>query len=968
MKIFCLTTALLSGIFSCCFGQNTLGLPQIINYSKDDYQGGSQTWSIAQDPSGKMYFANNEGLISFDGNYWKIHPLPNKTIVRSLSIDSGNRIYVGGQDALGYFSPDEKGILQYTSLKNLIPKQWDRFADIWRIVIFKESVFFQATNRIFEYRNNAIKVFLPRDEWLFINESNGRLFAQDKEAGLMEFTNREWKPLRNNRLLKGATLSGIVDIDGERLLLSTVRNGFYIVSGDSISHSNIGNPIITDNQIYTSLKMNQSELVAGTISDGCLFMDFSGNMVQKISGTEGLQNNSVLCVFLDKDNNLWVGLNNGISFIAYNSAIKYIKPSKTNELAGYSSVIFNNRLYIGTSDGAFSAPLHQNNKDFSFSKSDFSEIKKTSGQVWKIEAVNQHLLLGHNDGIFTVAHNSTVPIAVGKGSWLFEPMSSVLPAKNILAGTYTGLRMIGFENDRFIDKGALSGLYESFRYMATGNDSTIWASHPYRGIYKLVLSEDNRSFTYRLFTSDDGLPSTLENYVFRIKNRIVFATSKGIYEFDPVKNTFFPSAFLTPVFKDMEVRYLKEDDDGDIWFCSGKKIGVVTFNKASPDKPFRITYFPELTGQILSGFENIYPYNKENIFISSERGVIHLNYSKYGTSRLKIKVLLGKVTAFGKADSLIFGGYSHHLSEADFVQTESEVYHLPGNYNSFHFEYSSPNYGLQKNVEYSHQLKGYDYKWSDWSSKTEKDYTNLPKGKYTFYIRAHDNLGHESNVIAYTFYVNPRWYDSRWAYILYFILFILLVIFLYQWQERNLNRQQVKFEKEQNRLKALHQLKLETSEKEIIKLQNEKLASEIKFKSKELANATMNLVERDSALIKVKDELQKLYKKTSNNHDIKKAILLLENVEQNNSNWEQFVAHFNEVNDGFLKKLKAQFPKLSNTDIKVCTYLKLNLSSKEIAQLMNISVRGVEISRYRLRKKLDIPRGQSLNAFLNDLT
>jgi hypothetical protein len=199
-------------------------------------------------------------------------------------------------------------------------------------------------------------------------------------------------------------------------------------------------------------------------------------------------------------------------------------------------------------------------------------------------------------------------------------------------------------------------------------------------------------------------------------------------------------------------------------------------------------------------------------------------------------------------------------------------------------------------------------------------------------------------------------------------LFIFLLYFLYKWQERNLYRQQIKFDLEQKRLKELHHLKLEKSEKEIIKLQNEKLANEVKFKNSELADATMHLVERDSALLKVREELQRLFKKTGNNHDIKKTLLLLKDVEQNNSNWEQFATHFDEVNNDFLKKIKNAFPTLSKTDIKVCTYLKLNLSSKEIAQLMNISVRGVEIGRYRLRKKLQIPTGETINDFLNKIS
>jgi DNA-binding CsgD family transcriptional regulator len=68
-----------------------------------------------------------------------------------------------------------------------------------------------------------------------------------------------------------------------------------------------------------------------------------------------------------------------------------------------------------------------------------------------------------------------------------------------------------------------------------------------------------------------------------------------------------------------------------------------------------------------------------------------------------------------------------------------------------------------------------------------------------------------------------------------------------------------------------------------------------------------------------------------------------------------------------LKKLKVKFPNLTNADLKVCAYLQLNLSTKEIAQLMNISVRGVDISRYRLRKKFQLSREQTLNDFLNNV-
>jgi hypothetical protein len=343
-----------------------------------------------------------------------------------------------------------------------------------------------------------------------------------------------------------------------------------------------------------------------------------------------------------------------------------------------------------------------------------------------------------------------------------------------------------------------------------------------------------------------------------------------------------------------------------------------------------------------------------------------------------LSVVIGNVRLVQHSDSSLFGGYApggagNGMSGASQAGPAgggagAEINApFPNSYNSFHFEFSSPAYSLQSNIEYSYKLEGYDKTWSSWSSKTEKDYTNLPEGKYSFMVKAHDNLDDESKAAVYSFSIDPPFYKTVWAYLGYALLFGCLIYLLNRWQDRNLNRQRIKYEERQAQIIALHNLEIEKSEKEIIKLQNEKLANEVLLKKKELANASMHLVEREDALARVKEELQTLYKKTGHNHDVKTALQLVNELEKNKSNWDQFASHFNEINNDFLKKLKAKFPTLTNSDLKVCAYLQLNLSTKEIAQLMNISVRGVDISRYRLRKKFQLSREQTLNDFLNSV-
>ena len=947
----------------CINGQNTIGIPQIINFNKNDFRAGTQTWDIDQDSKGRMYFANNEGLLTYDGTFWKLHPLPNKTIMRSIAIDKNGIIYAGGQGEMGYFVPNERGFLKYISLTPLLPAKERSFADIWEIEIIGESVFFRASERmIMELRNKAISFHPPISGWQFMKKMGTILYAQDQKNGLYIYKNNAWRLAANNQLLSGSIISGMIQTGKESSLILTYDRKSLTLRGDSLFNNSGFELPASDFNFSKVTEINKGEFIAATTTDGCLIMKNDGKFVQKISRKEGLQNNNVISVFLDRDKNLWAGLNNGISFIAYNSAIKYITPNKENEAAGFSAKIFNNKLFIGSSDGCYSAELSPQNKDLSFLRSNFSLVGNSSGQVWRLEEVNQHLLMGHNNGCFDIIGNQAKLISRDAG-WTFLPTSPVPPAQNILTGTYSGLKMLTFNNGQFSDKGNLEGLYESLRFLTADSEGNIWASHPYRGIYKISISADGKKYITRLFTEKDGLPSTLDNHVYKIKNRVIFGTNAGAYEFDAPTSRFIPSNFLQPIIGKNEVRYMNEDGQGNIWFCSGKKIGVIDFAEGnSIPKPF---YFSEITGQILSGFENIYAFDKSNIFIGSEKGVIHLNYEKYKANKLTLNMMLGNVRAIGKTDSTIFGGYFNDGSATETTNKIIPSIGLVSNFDALHFEYSSPSFGVQKNIEYSYRLDGYEKNWSNWSNKTEKEYTNLSAGSYVFHVKAHDNLGNESDEVKYNFSIQSPWYKSIWAYIFYLIVIALGIRKYGDWQKKKLLRQKSIYEKKQRQMSVEHQLEMEQNEKEIIRLKNEKLEAEIMLKTKELVDTSMQLVERSDALYKVKEELQKLYKNTNENHDIKKTIHLLNDIEKNSASWEKFAVHFDEINNNFLKNLKSHFPKLTNTDLKVCAYLQLNLASKEIAQLMNITVRGVEISRYRLRKKLGLTTEQSIAEFLD---
>lgn len=943
--------------------QNTLGIPLVFNYNKSVFQGGSRTWDIKQDSRGIMYFANNDGLITFNGSYWKQYPLPNNTILRSLYIDENDRIYVGGQGEFGFFEGGPHTALHYTSLSGLIPQSHQKFADVWNTVALGRSVFFRTTDRIFEFTDGRIAVHPATSEWQFLGQAGDRLFAQDKNSGVLEFRNNRWLPLKSGNVLEDIAIAAVFSVGKDSIFVATIANKTYLLQGNSLQRMDTG----TWQYLYTpSLsKINNAEYVAATSTAGCVVRHLDGRVIQRIAGAEGLLNSNVSTVFIDKDKNIWAGIDNAIAVISYNSAVKSFRPNLENDVTGFSTRIFENNLYVSSSNGVYVAPLDHSSADHSFSQGGFSLVSGSDqGEAWRLEEINGQLLLAHNEGIFAINDTVAKPIATGTGSWMFLPLSSVYPVRHILVGTYHGVDLLRYSNGLFQHAGTLTGQPDSYRFLERDENGDIWASHPYRGIYRMTLSPDSTKYTVRLFTSDDGLPSSFQNFVFKIKNRIVFATEAGVYEFDATARRFIPSGSFVP-FQGIPIKYLQDDAEGNVWFCSGKKIGAA--RHAAGQSTYDITYFPEIEGLNTSGFENIYPYDRNNIYIGSEKGIIHINYEKYRANTPPLNVLLSSVNTIGETDSTIFGGYFQKNSAGVFVQDRSQIPRLHATFDSFHFEYGSPSYGIQDHVTYSYWLEGYDTGWSAWSTNTKKDYTNLPSGTYTFKLKARNSLNSESEIVAYTFVIRPPWYQTVWAMLGYLTAILIGIYLLILWQKKVWRLQRLKFEKKLEQLRYIHQLEIEKNEKEIVKLQNEKLENEVFLKTKELANVSMQLMENTDALTKLKVEIAKLNLSAEDENDLKRITSLLKDVEKNSANWDQFATHFDELNDGFLKRLKAEHSNLSRSDLKVCAYLRLNFSSKQIAQLQNISVRGVEIHRYRIRKKLGLQTELPLNEYLANI-
>ena len=943
--------------------QNTIGIPTIVNYSKLAYGAGNQNSNIVQDSSGIIYFANNVGLLSFDGTYWRTYPLPNKTVVRSLAIGKNNRIYIGGQEEFGFFSPSPKGELVYTSLKSLLSKSDYDFADVWNVSVFGDRVFFRANRRLFEYNQQTVKAHQNKN-WIFLGSSGKELLAFEFELGLVAYRNGKWEPrIKFGKLPVNALPRAALQIGKDSILLPTVFSGLFLIHGDTLSQFSTPdvNQIASKN-ISGACLMAADRIAITTNIGGCFVINKRGQFIQKFTKEEGIQNNNILSGFLDKDKNLWFGLDNGIDLVVYSNAIKHIFPDKSERNAGYTSILHKGYLYLGLSTGVYRVKYDSlGRKDLSNINGSFEFVENTGGQVWALSEVNGELLMGHNKGAYLIRGNRAIPIDdKSSGYWRFQPLyANKQPVSPVIAGNYNGINIYQYQNGQLLDH-PLKAKFESARFVVIhGQD--IWNAHPYKGLYRISFDGTN-NLVVKKYEDKKGILSTNHNKLFKLGTKMVLTTDNGIFEYNSHAKDFVRSQTLEQIFGGKPVSYLKQDARGNIWFSMSKRLGVVNMRTGKP----KLTFITEVDDKIMAnGFEDINVIDSANIIVAAEKGFYHLNYAEYKDGKFPLKVLIRSVSNNDPKAGTVFGGHGV-LTSTPFIGYKN---------NSIRFEFSSILYGRKENTEYSFYLRGFDKGWSAWSKRSDKDYTNLPAGDYVFEVKSRNNIDSESPVARFRFRVLPPWYQTWWAYLIFAFLAFAILYYFYKRQQRKYHRLQAeklqeqkrKHAEQQQQLELRHQFEIEKNEKEIIRLKNEKLETEVSHKNSELASSAMNLVHKMEILNKLKGDLEEyknIPEKDKSNKAFQKIIKLIDSELDQSEDWEQFALHFDSVHSNYLRKLKERCPEITTAELKLAAYLRLNLSTKEIAQLLNISVRGVETSRYRLRKKLELPNETNLSDFL----
>ncbi|MEO5787571.1 triple tyrosine motif-containing protein [Gelidibacter sp.] len=916
---------------------NAQELPPITTFQPIEYGAENQNWSISQSNDHYIYVANSKGLLEFNGANWQLYPSPNESIVRSVKVVD-DLIYTGCYMDFGYWKKNSLGSLDYTSISDQLNIPLIEDEQFWNIVAMDHYVLFQSLNRIYIYdasdasyrtintHNNITKMFKVDDT----------VYYQSLEDGIYKIESGQAQLIIDDVVLKTNAIVNMFNQAGA-LLIQTQEQGFYIWKDGKLTKWKLTSmPVIDALNVYSSIQLKNGGFMLGTISNGIVYLSASGDFIYKMDQTDGLSNNTILSLFEDHNNNIWLALDNGINCINMTSALSIYNDENGDLGTVYTSALFDGNMYLGTNQGLFYKPIA--------SKQRFKFIEGTKGQVWCLKIIGETLFCGHNLGTFEVENNRVQMIASTPGTW---DLQSFPDNQNlIIQGNYNGLNILQKQNGKWSFRNKLEGFDISSRYFAVVDALKVLVNHEYKGVFEIAV---NSAWTKVLSFKKDpsvgkGAGSSLVTYL----DQILYAYEEGVFVYDRQNHLFKKDSILSSIFPKGEYtsgKLIADVQHDKLWSFSNKNITYVSPGKFSERPIITKIPLPKSLRKEMVGYETIAYLANDIYLFGTSSGYMLIDLNKIDLKSYNVSI--NSITNYA------INGEAFHvvLDEASIFNNEQ---------NNIQFNYSVAEYNKYLESEYQYKLMGYYDVWSQWSTEPSVLFKNLPHGKYTFKVRSKVGNNLSNAEAVYQFEIKKPWYLSTVMIVLYVILFISLGIIMHYIYKRYYRKQKEKLLLQNKKDLELKELE---SEQQLMQVHNEKLEQDIENKNRELAISTMSLIKKNEFLNQIKEEL----KGKEDQKSVKPVIKIIDKHINTTDDWKFFQEAFNNADKDFLKKVKAKHPKLTPDDLKLCAYLRLNLSSKEIAPLLNISPRSVEVKRYRLRKKMDLTHETSLTNYILEL-
>ncbi len=906
-------------------------LPPVSQYSPSIYNADNQNWSVTQATSKDLFFANNNGLLKFDGERWQLFPSPNNTIMRSV-FAVGEIVYSGAYMDFGVWSKSDLNEYSYQSLSSELQLIEDE--QFWKIDKINQLIAFQSLNSIYLY-NTISKTFEVISSEYGITKMmivNNILYYHKLNEGIFKLVNGVELAVNTSEFIKNNIVVNLYVLN-DNLHAQTQFNGIINLSDNIVYEPENLKDLWSRISVYNSLQVENGDIYLGTISHGLLKLS-NNRVVYHLNQENTLSNNTVLNLFQDKDRNIWLALDNGINSINMSSHFSVYTDGNGELGTVYTSIHHQGTLYLGTNQGLFY-------KDNETEK--FTLVENTKGQVWSLFEHEEQLFCGHNSGTFLISGHTAELIFNESGTWLFKPIDE----STILSGNYNGLHKYKRLNSAWVYDQKIDGFNISTKYFEFTKPQEILVNHEYKGIYKLSL---NDSYSEIIDVSKiESVPKGLYSSIIKFQDKVLYAYADGIFSYDTHQGEFKKDSILSSFYTQNEYTSgrLVQSKDGKIWGFTKSDIFQLLPSSLQDGYVYEKVPLSNDARKQISGYENVSLYKPDVFLFGSSNGYIKLNLNNYKLPESNIKF-----------NDVVVSSKDGFLLDVDDVEQNE----FPNRFNNLEFLFSSYTFESFYKSEYQYKLSNFNSEWSEWQSDNSVSFKNLPPGDYTFSLRSRVGSENISEPITYTFQIKKPFMISNLMIGVYIVLSLVLLFFINSMFKRYYKTQNLKIQEET--AKEIEFKELENQRK-IMRLKNEQLEQDIESKNRELAISTMSLIKKNEFLAALKSELKDV--KANEGKNLDKVLRTINKNLNNSDDWSFFEEAFNNADKDFLKKIKSKHPSLTPNDLRLCAYLRLNLSSKEIAPLFNISTKSVEVKRYRLRKKMDLSRDEGLTDYILEL-
>jgi DNA-binding CsgD family transcriptional regulator len=915
------------------------GIYPIKNFSSSEYGAGIQNIDFAQNRDLNLFVANNLGILSFNGSRWTTYALNTGKKQRSLAFDEKtNRLYVGSQGEFGYFEDN----WNYVSLLDKIPPEMLDFDEVWDVYIVDSKVYFCTFQGIYVFDGDSVFVITRPGGFNRSFSAGDKLITQSPSGELFEIEGRELLPL----IRKGQTnqvVAGVINSDIGFVVFYNAGNvEFFNSVGVEDAYPDLSK-VLFGKYVNHVTQVSDGRLVISTQRAGLFIYDPLTNQLENITKEDGLMSNACLRVFQDTSGNLWVGMQNGIALIDINSPLRLINQNIDLQGSGYEAFDTEEGTYYTTSNGIYFLPNDG-------AKSRF--LTGTEGPAYGMQLINKKLYAGHHTGLFLLENGKATRLTTSDGLWQVKQLRS--NPTYAIGGTYSGLQLFQINAQGILSEvQKIKGFNESSRFFEEDRKGRIWVGQYYKGLYLLSLQESLREAVVTKVSESYKLP--IQQYIFlsRIDDELYIGTAKGIFRLDQTTDKIVEDETFSATVGKNWVYQLVQDKQKNVYVYSENLVGL--FKHVSSGN---YVFVPSSLFQLRQSFNNdllnVSRNVQRGILFNANEGFISYNPDLEDRFSLINEPLISTLSNQAE-DTILYARNPFHGKP----ETIAPIRIAEGT-RVLQFVVESFKFKDVNNQQFRYYLSSFDEDFGSWTTASFKEYSNLKVGTYKFQVQTFTSRGEIVTSKPFMVIVVPPFYKSLVARILYLLAGISILYLIYRLQRQYYRGKQSRLEQEKQKELALKQ-------KELQELREEQIKSELSHVNNLLAASTMNLVVKNEFMENIKEEIRQV-RRTDNVEDKQRAleriIKAIDTTLKVQEDWKQFEHHFDRVHGDFLTRLTTEFTDLTPGEQKLCAFLRLKMDTKEIANLMGISLRGVEVARYRLRKKLGLDAHQNLSKFI----